>query len=145
MIPLGIVLLVMGVILIIGEFFTGSGLLMGIGIICLIIGLVLLIFETTFQIEWWLVILVGVIVAGILAFIIQRIRKTYHRQATTGREDLKGKIATVRQTLNPEGTVFYQGELWNAVSSSGKIQSGDEVIITGIKGLKLFVEKKEKE
>ena len=42
----------------------------------------------------------------------------------------------------PEGTVFFQGEYWNAVSRSGRIEPGEEVVIEQIEGLKLYVIKK---
>ncbi len=146
MVPLGIVLIVLGVAFIISEFFTGSGLLMGIGIVSTIAGLALLIFgrSAAFQVNWLLVTIIGIIVVGILAFIIWRIKRTYHRQVATGKEDLKGKTAIVKEQLNPEGTVLVQGELWTAVSGSGKIKSGEEVIVTGIDRLRLSVVKKEK-
>ncbi len=145
MINLGIVLIVLGVLLIIGEFFTGSGVLMGIGIACVIAGLIFLVFgrSSTFQLSWWVVVIVSVVILGTLAFVIQRTRTTYRRQVATGREDLKGKTAVVKEILNPEGTVLFQGELWNAVSESGKIEPGEEVVITRVDGLKLSVVKKE--
>ncbi len=80
-----------------------------------------------------------------MVFAVFRIIDTHHRQATTGKEDLKGKTAVVRETLDPEGTVIYEGELWTAVSNSGRIEPGEEVTITKVKGLKLLVMKKVKE
>jgi len=43
--------------------------------------------------------------------------------------------------LNPAGTVFAEGELWNAITEDNYIDAGTEVIITGITGLKLQVAK----
>jgi membrane protein implicated in regulation of membrane protease activity len=68
--------------------------------------------------------------------------RTYRNQTITGKEDLIGKTVLVKETLNPEGTVVYEGDLWTAASDSGAIESGEEVIITEVKGLKLFVKKK---
>jgi membrane-bound serine protease (ClpP class) len=146
MLPLGIVLIALGVILIIGEFFTGSGLLAGMGIICFIAGILFLIFgrTATFQVNWWMLALISVFVIGTLAFIVQRTRTSYRRQVTTGKEDLKGKIAESKTLLNPEGTVLFQGELWNAISISGTVQPGEEVVIIRVDGLKLTVAKVEK-
>ncbi len=146
MLSLGILLIILGLILVVGEFFTGSGILLWSGIACIIAGVLVLIFgrSTTFQIDLWMVVLLGVLVVGILGFVVWRVRHTYKRQATTGKEDLKGNTAIVQRTLNPEGVVLFQGELWNAISSSGKIQAGEEVIITRVDGLKLSVIKKEK-
>jgi membrane-bound serine protease (ClpP class) len=93
----------------------------------------------------WPIILLIILVAGSIAFIIWRIMVIYRRQATTGKEDLVGKTAEVRETLDPEGTIFYQGEFWAAISNSGKIESGEEVIISRVNGLRLTVLKKAKE
>jgi membrane-bound serine protease (ClpP class) len=93
-------------------------------------------------ISWWLLALLIVIVVGLLALIIILTTRTYRGQVSTGKEDLKGKIAVVQETLNPEGIVFYQGDLWKALSDSGMISPGEEVIITEVRGLKLLVKKK---
>jgi membrane protein implicated in regulation of membrane protease activity len=44
--------------------------------------------------------------------------------------------------LQPKGTVFYRGELWNAVTTGEIAEVGEEVIITGIEGLTLHVTSK---
>ena len=93
----------------------------------------------------WPIALLVVLIAVFIAFAVWRIVLTYRRQATTGREDLIGKTAVVRETLDPEGTVFYQGEFWTARSDSGKIEPGEEVLITKVNGLRLLVTKKGKE
>jgi membrane-bound serine protease (ClpP class) len=85
-----------------------------------------------------------IVFTGLMIFSILRIIKTYHRQPASGKEDMKGKTAVVREPLNPQGTVFYQGELWNAASNSGKIKSGEEVLIENVKGLMLYVVRKQK-
>ena len=67
-----------------------------------------------------------------------------HRQRIfAGREELIGKIAEVKTVMNPKGTVFIQGETWMAISEAGRINPGEEVIITKVDGLKLHVTKKE--
>jgi membrane-bound ClpP family serine protease len=95
-----------------------------------------------FHVDWWLVALVIILIGGFVAFAAFRVAVVYRRQATTGKEDLQGKTAVVRAALDPEGTVLFQGELWAAISNSGRIELGEEVIITKIDGLKLTVTKK---
>ncbi len=95
--------------------------------------------------SWWLLALLIILVIGIIVLIVILTVRTYHRQVSTGEEELKGKTAIVKETLNPEGMVAYQGDLWKAVSNSGRIDPGQEVVISGVKGLKLFVIKKAKE
>jgi len=97
-----------------------------------------------FRINPWLIAVVCILITGFLTFIIQRAIKAHRKQATTGREELINKTATVRATLNPEGVVFYKGERWTAISESGEIGVGEEVIIKRIDGLTLYVVKKEK-
>ena len=89
----------------------------------------------------------AVIVIGIVAFlavtIIWGIRA--HRQPTlAGKEELLGKTAEVLTVLKPKGTVFILGERWAAISEKGPVKPGEEVVITKVDGLKLWVVKKEK-
>ncbi len=88
--------------------------------------------------SWWLLALLIILVTGIIVLIVILTLRTYHRQVSTGEEELRGKLAIVKEALDPDGTVAYQGDLWKAVSDSGKIEPGEEVVITGVKGLKLF-------
>jgi membrane-bound serine protease (ClpP class) len=140
----GIILMLIGIGLLIAELHTpGLGLLLIFGVISMITGFVL-IFEggpLTVQIDWWMI---GLLIAFLLVLVglaIWRIVLTYRRQATTGREDIVGKKGTVKETLNPEGMLLFQGELWTAVSESGTIMPGEEVVITKVDGLKLIVRK----
>jgi membrane-bound serine protease (ClpP class) len=95
--------------------------------------------------DWWVLSIVIVLAAALTAFIVLRILDTYQHQPATGKEELKGKTAVVREMLAPEGTVVYQGDLWNAVAKSGTIEPGEEVIISEVEGLTLIVTKKAKE
>ena len=86
-----------------------------------------------------------IILAVVLAiFVIIAIVKGQRRKLSAGVEDMVGKLATTHTVLNPSGTVFAAGELWNAVTEDNHIEAGTEVIITGITGLKLQVAKKYK-
>lgn len=92
----------------------------------------------------WVITLIVLIVAFIV-FAVWRTIDAHQRQAATGKEDLKGNTAVVREAIDPEGTVMFEGELWAAISNTGRIEAGEEVIITKVKGLKLLVIKKVKE
>jgi len=90
--------------------------------------------------------LIAIIIIGIVAFlavaIIWGIRAHRH-QALAGREELIGKTAEVLTVMEPKGTVFIQGERWTAISESDRIEPGEEVIITKVNGLKMWVTKKQ--
>ncbi len=140
----GILLIVLAFGLFITEAFTPTfGLLTAGGITSLVIGsLILFKGGPLFQVNPILIIVVALIFVGFLAFVANRVVVAHRRQATTGREELAGKIATVRTALQPEGTVFYEGELWAAVLDKGQAKPGEEVVITRVDGLKLYVTKK---
>lgn len=98
-----------------------------------------------FQPDPWVIPTIAAVVGSIAAVIIYRVVRTHLKQPTTGREELRGKVATVKAVLKPEGQVFYKGELWTAILDQGEAQPGEEVIITKTEGLKLHVTRKEQE
>ncbi|BAW31053.1 conserved hypothetical protein [Methanothermobacter sp. MT-2] len=53
---------------------------------------------------------------------------------------LIGQTATVMEDFEEEGLIKVDGETWRA-KSQDKIKKGDKVIIKGIDGVKLIVEK----
>lgn len=141
----GVLLIVLAFGLFIGEALTpGFGMFFGGGIVSLIMGS-LLLFQGApllFHVDWRLIAVVTVLVAAGLGFIAYRAVKIHLKQATTGREELIGKTATVKEALNPQGMVFFKGERWTAVSEDGEIKVGEEVTIKRLDGLTLYVTRK---
>jgi membrane-bound serine protease (ClpP class) len=141
----GILFIVLAFGLFVAEFLTTTfGLFTAGGIISLVIGS-LILFQGApplFRVDPWLIATVTILLAGGIAFILYRAIVAHRKQAKTGREELVGKIATVKVALKPEGTVFYRGERWNAVSENGDIKAGEEVVIDRLEGLTLFVTRK---
>ena len=97
----------------------------------------------SFQVDPWLIATMVICIVAFVAFTIQRGIKAHRRQVEAGREELIGKIAVVKTALEPKGTVFIQDEHWTAVSEKGRVEPEEEVIITKVDGLKLYVTKKE--
>jgi len=89
--------------------------------------------------EPWGIALIAVVVVAFLALVVWRGLLVHRRRVSAGREDLVGKTARVRTVLQPEGTVFIRGELWTAVSEEGRVEPGEEVVITGVDNLVLRV------
>ena len=96
-----------------------------------------------FQVDPLLVVILVVLFVAFVAFAIERAIRAHHRQTSAGREDLIGKTAEVKTALEPKGTVFIQGEQWAATSEAGRVEPGEEVIVTKVDGLKLWVTKKQ--
>jgi len=78
-------------------------------------------------------------------FVIYAIVKGQRRKLSAGIEEMIGKEAVVRTTLNPKGTVLAEGELWTAIAEDSTIEPGEEVIITRTEGLRLWVTRKSRE
>jgi membrane-bound serine protease (ClpP class) len=91
-------------------------------------------------------IIVAIVFAvAFIIFVIYAIVKGQRRKLSAGVEDMIGKEAVAQTTLDPKGTVLTEGELWTAIAKDSKIEAGEEVTITKVEGLKLWVTKKSKE
>ncbi len=143
----GLALILLAVGLFIAEYFTTSfGLLTAGGIVSMVIGS-LILFSHSPGIEINRGLIAGV-TAGITAFaifVIGAIIRGQRRRKATGAEGMIGKTAIAKTPLDPTGTVLTQGELWTAASEGGRVAPGEEVIITKVEELKLWVAKKSKE
>ncbi|MFC1873529.1 NfeD family protein [Chloroflexota bacterium] len=94
-----------------------------------------------FQVDPWLIVLITVATAAFLVIAIIWGIRAHHHPIATGREELVGKTARVKTVMNPKGTVLIQGELWAAISEDGQAEPGDEVSITKVNHLKVWVTK----
>lgn len=97
----------------------------------------------SFYINPWVIIVAVILVVASLVFVIIFGIRAHRQQASAGREELIGKTAEVSTVMEPKGTVFIQGERWAAILDKGRVEPGEEVIITKVEGLKLRVTKKE--
>jgi membrane-bound serine protease (ClpP class) len=96
-----------------------------------------------FEIDPWLIAIIVIFIVAFLAVTIIWGIRAHRRQISAGREELVGKTAEVKIALEPKGVVFVEGERWTAISETGRVEPGEEVIITKIDSLKLWVTKKQ--
>jgi len=96
-----------------------------------------------FQIDPWLNVIIVVSIIAFLAATIYYGIRAHRTQVLAGREELVGKTAEVMTAMKPRGVVFIQGERWTATLETGRIEPGEEVIVTKINGLKMWVAKKQ--
>ena len=96
--------------------------------------------------EWTGPIIIAIVFAvAFIIFVIYAIVKGQKRKLSAGVEDMIGKKAVAQTPLDPTGTVLAGGELWTAIAEDSKIEPGEEVTITKVEGLTLWVTKKSKE
>ena len=85
------------------------------------------------------IIPVAIGVSLIIIFLIFITVRAHSKKASTGKEGLIGEIGTVQKNLNPEGTVFVHGEIWNAEAPE-EIPKGAKVkVVEVLKNLKIKV------
>jgi membrane-bound serine protease (ClpP class) len=143
----GIALLLLAVGLFIAEYFTTSfGLFTAGGIISLVVGSLILFTHTPgVEVSKGLIVGVAVGFTAFAVFVVGAIIRGQRRRKATGAEGMIGEKAIAKTPLDPTGTVLTHGELWTAASEGGKVAPGEEVIITKVEQLKLWVTKKSKE
>ena len=85
-------------------------------------------------------LILGVTAATALFFtnIVRLGVKARKAPATTGTNELIGKVGEVRADLKPTGQVWVNGEWWKATSDE-PIDSGTRVEVMGVRGLTLVV------
>jgi len=141
----GILLILLAFGLFVGEVLTSTfGIFTAGGITALTIGsLILYKGGPLFQINPWLIAIVAIFMGGLFAFVVNRVISSHRHRATTGKEEILGNTAVVKVALEPEGMVLLKGERWKAISESGRVEPEEEVLITKVDGLKLWVTKKQ--
>jgi len=137
----GLVLILLGVALLIGEAFVPSFGVLGVGgVISLALGSFLL-FDTQDSgvgVDRPIIFTAVATLASFVLAISYLVYRSQKSKPTLGLEGMLGKIGDARTKLNPAGKVFVQGELWNA-EADGEIDTGEKVEIVGCQGLNLKV------
>ncbi|MBS1744910.1 MAG: nodulation protein NfeD [Bacteroidetes bacterium] len=142
----GLALIIFGIVLFILEIkIVSHGLLTIGGIVSLLLGSMMLI-RTTSDLEMASISKTVIFTAtGVTAlfflFIVGFGLKAQRRKVVTGREGLGGSTGIVMETLNLEGIIMLDGEIWNAVAVGDEIQEGENVRVVEMKDLKVYVEK----
>ena len=141
---IGLVLIGIALLFFALELFVPSGgILAGGGLLALVLGAIIAFRDTPTEFQ------PNRIVVGILGFLLvvvfvsmaiglARMRKM---RSETGAEALVGRMAIARTPLTPDGTVFIQGERWQAELEDGSAAEGEEVRVVSANGLRLRVRK----
>jgi membrane-bound serine protease (ClpP class) len=144
----GLILIFLAFALFVAELFVTSHGILGIGgIVALILGGLLLTWGNppAFQVNRWLVYGMASAAGAFFLFVVTSIIRIRRQPAVTGVNTLIGRRAVARSPLDPTGMVFVEGEHWSATVEDGRVEEGEEVVVTAIQGLKLIVRKIGKE
>ena len=141
----GLALIVFAIVLFVADLKVAShGILTVGGVIALILGSMMLIRTDSalefIQISWSVILTCAALSLLFFMFIIGFGLRALQSKQTTGSEGLLGETGEALTQLNPDGRVKVHGEIWNAVSVSGKIPKDARVKIIGLENLTLRVE-----
>jgi membrane-bound serine protease (ClpP class) len=140
----GLLLIGFAVLLFIADIKVPShGVLTTGGVISFVLGSLLLTQNQApfLRISLTLILVSAAVTALFFMFAVGAGIRAQRRTVKTGREAMVGAIGVVRRDLDPTGTVFVEGELWNADSVDGVINAGDSVQVVRARGLHLEVRK----
>jgi membrane-bound serine protease (ClpP class) len=136
----GLLLIGLAFALFIAEALTPTtGALAAAGVGALVLGSMLLFDGPYLAVSRGVIAGVALATGGFFLFAVSAIVRARRRCVATGREALVGRKARVRRALNPEGTIFLEGELWSAVAEDGPIARGEEVEVLALEGFRLRV------
>ncbi len=86
-------------------------------------------------------VLIGVM-AGLLVLSIISYRigsRILRKRPTIGLADLSGSRGRAIGSLDPDGMVMVDGEIWTARTTDGRIERGTKITVVRQEGLKLYV------
>ena len=143
----GLALMLLGVILIIAEFFMPSFGALGIGgVAAFVIGSIIMMDTDVpgFGISMGLIASIATAASLLLLGIIWLAMRSRHRPVVSGSEQMEGASAVALEDFEREGAVRVYGERWRA-RSSVPVKKGQQVRIARVEGLLLHVEPLEPE
>ncbi len=136
----GLIFVALAFILLIADVKAPThGILTVLGVSSFILGSMILFSSPFAQVSLTLVVSVGLTTGIFFAFVIAKVFGAHQRRPITGIEGLVGQLAVARSDLDPVGTVFLKGELWQAVTSEGRVSRGEQVEVLEVDGFKLHV------
>jgi membrane-bound serine protease (ClpP class) len=143
----GVLLLVAGILMIIGEAHLPTHGILGASGIAAIIAAGFLLYPTNtsaVEISPVVVVIVGLILGGGLALVVRKAVQARREPKRTGWEEMVGATGEVREPLDPVGQIFVQGALWRAElageNGDGRpLDRGVKVRVESVEGLTLHV------
>src|SRR5450631_593672 len=142
----GLSLIIFGVLLFLLEIkIVSHGLLTIGGIISLLLGSMFLFrrspTENIVAVSWGVIISTTIVTSLFFLFIVGMGLKAQWLKPATGAHAMIGSKGEAINLFDPDGMIKINGEMWNAISLSGKISAGENVIVKEIKDLTLYVER----
>lgn len=92
--------------------------------------------------RWWLVLLSVLMVLFFFLLAMPTVQRARLSSETVGREGLIGHVGVAQVDFDPDGLVMVEGARWRGTAHrEAGINKGDSVVVTGVDGLFLEVER----
>jgi len=101
--------------------------------------------ENYVSLSWSVIISVTAFSTLFFLFLVTMGLRAQRSKPASGVNTMIGQTALTLGDLNPAGQVSVLGEIWKAVSLSGKIPENEKVTVKEIKELTLYVEPENKQ
>lgn len=137
----GLLFIIFALVLFLAEIkVTSFGLLTIGGVISLVLGGLMLIdaYDPAMQVSRVVVYSVALGIGSLMALVAYFVARSYGRQVSTGSEGMVGQLGEARSDLDPDGSVYVAGELWQA-KSHAPIKNGALVMVQKVEGIHLIV------
>ena len=138
----GLALIVIGIGMIIAEFFVPSFGSLGLGgLVAFVIGSIILVDTDVPGLQIATPLIAGIATAGGLVIfgIAYVASRSMRRPVVTGEQTMVGQTAEVLNAFDREGMVRIGGELWNA-HTSAPVSAGQQVRVAKVQGLSVWIE-----
>jgi len=141
------ILLIAGLTLLVIEIYIpGFGVFGVSGVIVTAIGIFMLFYRQPYKVvtSIHMAFLIGLVgFAGLMVTVFFKAATVMRRKYPKYEEKLMGQVGIAKTAINPKqpGIVYVNKEDWTAFSVEGKIAPGEKIIVTKVKGLKLYVRK----
>lgn len=140
----GVLLILIAIGLFIAEVKVASyGLLTVGGIVAMVLGAMMLVDAPIPEMRLSLAFLlpVAIAMAAWTIALVRLVMRSQRRTATTGASGLVGQLGVAQTSLEDEGWVKVQGELWRASCEAKDVRAGDKVRVVAVDGLMVNVRK----
>jgi membrane-bound serine protease (ClpP class) len=137
-----VLLLVAALVLLLLEAkFGGHGALAIAGIVCLTFGMLTLVAAPVQEmaISPWVALAVSAAFGSITVFLVRLAVRARRMKSRLGPSSLVGSRARAMESLNPEGHVLVEGEIWRAVSTE-PVPAGAPLRVVSLENYLLHVE-----
>jgi len=139
----GVALILLGIALMTAEAFAPSFGVLGLGGIGAFVFGSIMLMDTevpAYQLALPMILAVAAFSAGLLVFVLGMLMRARHQVVVSGREHLRGAVATVESVRDGRAWVRLEGELWSAQSDE-PLAADDRVTVDAVDGVTLRVHK----